>query len=248
MTSKELEWAGSIQKGAKGLKARRIQEWLSLQGFHLDVDGDYGTATEDAVRAFQSRFGLPVTGAIDEATFVRLTGPMRSALRPIPGNGRRLGQLVVAYAEQHLAESPREIGGDNLGPWVRLYNGADGADQKWCAGFVSTILRQACESLGVATPIKPSTSCDELAASAKKTGRFVAGKNAQSGGGVDPGTLFVLQSKNDATDWVHTGIVTRSDTAVLSTIEGNTDHGGSSNGFEATARTRGWARKDFIVV
>jgi len=60
MTTSELEWTGRVQKGAKGLKARRVQEWLSPQGFHVDVDADYGKATEAAVRAFQSRVGLPV--------------------------------------------------------------------------------------------------------------------------------------------------------------------------------------------
>lgn len=248
MTTKELEWTGSIQKGAKGLKARRVQEWLSLQGFNIDVDSDFGTATETALRAFQSRFGLPITGSVDEATFVRLTAPMRSALRSMPANGRRLGQLVVAYAEQHLAQSPREIGGDNMGPWVRLYNGADGVDEKWCAGFVCTILKQACESLGTSTPITPSTSCDDLAASAKKNNCFLAAKDAAGNGGIDPGTIFVLQSKQNAKDWIHTGIVSRTDGDVLFTIEGNTDHAGSSNGYEATARTRGWARKDFIIL
>lgn len=248
MKTKELDWTGTVEMGAKGMKARRIQEWLTLQGFAIDVDNDFGMATEAALRGFQLRFGLPVTGVVDEPTFVRLSGPMRNALRPLPKNGRRLGELVVVYAEQHLAQSPREVGGDNMGPWVRLYNGADGKDQKWCAGFVSTILAQACESLGTAPPIKPSVSCDDLAKSAKSNNRFLAGKDAQNSGGLDPGAIFVQQSRTNAKDWTHTGIVTRTNDDILFTIEGNTDHGGSSNGFEATARTRGWARKDFIVI
>ena len=65
---------------------------------------------------------------------------------------------------------------------------------------------------------------------------------------VGPGAIFVLQSKKNSSDWVHTGIVTRTEGDVVFTIEGNTDHAGSSNGYEATARMRGWARKDFIVI
>ena len=249
MTTKELDWTGNVQNGARGLKARRVQEWLGLQGESVDVDGDFGTATETAVRRFQAREGVPVTGLVDEPTFVRLTAPMRNALRPIPANGRRLGQLVVAYAQQHMAQSPREIGGDNMGPWVRLYNGADGPEQKWCAGFVSTILRLACATMSTSLPITPSVSCDELAGSAKRNGRFLAEKDVAANGGVAAGMLFLVRSKKNTKDWVHTGIVTGTQgDDVFLTIEGNTDHAGSSNGFEASARTRGFDRKDFVVV
>ena len=55
-----------------------------------------------------------------------------------------------------------------------------------------------------------------------------------------------MQSKKNAKDWIHTGIVTRVDTETFGTIEGNTDHDGSNNGYEATTRTRSWGRKDFI--
>ena len=43
------------------------------------------------------------------------------ALKPISSRGRSLNELVIAFAEQHMNEHPREIGGQNRGPWVRLY-------------------------------------------------------------------------------------------------------------------------------
>jgi len=46
---------------------------------------------------------------------------MRIALAPIPNEGQALSQLMVAYAQQHLSTRPREVGGQNMGPWVRLY-------------------------------------------------------------------------------------------------------------------------------
>ena len=48
-------------------------------------------------------------------------------------------------------------------------------------------------------------------------------------------------------DWVHVGIVTAPAKESFDTAEGNTDSGGSSNGFEAAERARGYASKDFIV-
>jgi hypothetical protein len=49
-------------------------------------------------------------------------------------------------------------------------------------------------------------------------------------------------------DWTHTGIVTQADAGSFGTIEGNTNDGGSTNGVEVCARTRGYEKKDFIVI
>ena len=46
---------------------------------------------------------------------------------------------------------------------------------------------------------------------------------------------------------MHVGIVTAPAKELFDTAEGNTDSGGSSNGFEAAERARGYASKDFIV-
>ena len=45
---------------------------------------------------------------------------------------------------------------------------------------------------------------------------------------------------------MHVGIVTDRQ-GVFDTAEGNTDSGGSSNGFEAAERARDYRSKDFIV-
>jgi hypothetical protein len=79
---------------------------------------------------------------------------------------RRLGQLVIAYARQHLKSHPREVGPDNSGPWVRLYmDRRDGPAWPWCAGFSCFILKQAAETLDVAMPIQSSFDVDALASS-----------------------------------------------------------------------------------
>lgn len=41
------------KKGMKGKKVGLIQEWLCLHGYHIVIDGDFGDATETAVRQFQ---------------------------------------------------------------------------------------------------------------------------------------------------------------------------------------------------
>jgi len=56
---------------------KELQELLLAKGYNLGswgADGDFGGATEAAVKKFQSDNGLSVTGIADEATWQKLTG------------------------------------------------------------------------------------------------------------------------------------------------------------------------------
>ncbi len=237
----------NYKKGSKGKKVKLIQEWLSLNGLGVYVDSDFGPATDYAVREFQRKNRLNVDGIVGKNTFSRLILPIRNALKPISPGGKSLGEMVVAYAEQHLKENPREMGGENSGPWVRLYmKGKEGQEWAWCAGFDCFILRQACSSLGVRLPIKTSVSCDTLAANAKENGIFLKESKITDKSQITPGSLFL--SRRTSTDWIHTGIVVRADDEVYETIEGNTNDEGSREGYEVCRRIRGYRKKDFILI
>jgi len=61
-------------RGDKGAEIRLLQETLTKAGFDTKgIDGDFGTNTEAAVRAFQRSIGLPVTGVVWLETFEALT-------------------------------------------------------------------------------------------------------------------------------------------------------------------------------
>jgi len=243
----DMELGTTLSRGSRGIKVRLVQEWLTLHDLHVAVDGAFGPATEFAVRQFQKKKSLPQTGRVTRETFDELVAPMSRAAAGIEPGGRGLGALVVAFTRQHLKEHPREVGGQNSGPWVRLYmNGNEGAAWPWCAGFVSFVLNQACRSRGVSTPIQPSFSCDSLAASAKQRGRFVSESEAGTAKPITPGAIFL--NRRTPTDWVHTGIVLRAREDVFETIEGNTNDQGSREGFEVCQRIRGYTQKDFILV
>jgi hypothetical protein len=244
---REQTLSRALSRGSEGREVKQVQEWLGLHGVGVKIDGEFGPATEAAVRAFQRSGGVVESGQVDAATYAALVSPMLRAATPLPLQGRGLGELALAYARQHLTERPREIGGQNCGPWVRLYmDGNEGASWPWCAGFACFCLEQAAETLGVALPITPSFSCDSLAASAKQQGRFLPPPGPADRTRIGPGSLFL--SRRTSTDWVHTGIVVSVEGDYFRTIEGNTNDEGSREGYEVCARIRGFGAMDFVLI
>ena len=73
-------WPGySLEEGARGDKVRQLQEQLDvIAGAYpalpkIKADGIYGPATKEAVREFQSVFGLPETGITDYPTWYKIS-------------------------------------------------------------------------------------------------------------------------------------------------------------------------------
>jgi hypothetical protein len=181
---------------------------------------------------------------VDQVTFDHLLAPMTAALAAPQTSERSLRALIVACAEQHLQQHPREIGGQNMGPWVRLYmKGKQGTDMPWCAGFACFVIEQASTALSVACPIELCVSCDVLAANAKRRGTFRTGAAV---GSVPPGSLFL--SRRTSVDWVHTGLVVHAREETFDSIEGNTNDAGDREGYEVCRRVRGYKKKDFILL
>lgn len=57
-----------LRRGAKGEPVKRLQKALRGHGEMIDVDGDFGLATERAVTSFQLEKGLRVDGIAGRAT------------------------------------------------------------------------------------------------------------------------------------------------------------------------------------
>ena len=59
----------SFKVGAKGSSVKKVQEALGLA-----ADGEFGPGTDKAVKAFQKKSDLPVTGVVDITTYKKILG------------------------------------------------------------------------------------------------------------------------------------------------------------------------------
>ena len=82
----ELTLDKTYRRGDRGQGVRRVQEWLNLHDVKVDgkavgIDEDFGPQTERALKQFQVKHGLPVSGVGTSA--LRRTG----AQMPTDSNG-----------------------------------------------------------------------------------------------------------------------------------------------------------------
>jgi N-acetyl-anhydromuramyl-L-alanine amidase AmpD len=61
-----------LKLGDRGLKVVEVQKLLSLLGYDLIIDGQFGARTKRSVTAFQKKAGLSNTGEVDDDTFSSL--------------------------------------------------------------------------------------------------------------------------------------------------------------------------------
>ena len=90
----------AMSRGDKGRDVVRLQRRLSMLEYYYDgVDGSYGSDTVKAVKDFQKRNGLSVTGEADTATLRTLFNEnAKKALKPYVLKVSIADQRVYAYA------------------------------------------------------------------------------------------------------------------------------------------------------
>jgi peptidoglycan hydrolase-like protein with peptidoglycan-binding domain len=237
-----------LVRGDFGHHVSQVQEHLCLAGFHTAVDGDFGPATEAALKEFQwsadaappAVDGKPMDfGCVSDRWWRALVAPLWSVadLERMRWPARSDGDVVAGFARGHLLSRPREVGKPNGGPWVRYY--CRGQEVPWCAGFATTVLSQ---SLGHDEWF--TLSCDDLASRAMMKGRFRRWEDGVDG--IRPGNLFVI--RRDYNDWIHCGIVTVVGDGYFETIEGNTNTAGAREGTAVHTRTRAFGPTvDFVL-
>ena len=51
----DLQLLKPLRRGDQQGQVKLVQEWLCLNGEHVSIDGDFGPATESAVKDFQKK-------------------------------------------------------------------------------------------------------------------------------------------------------------------------------------------------
>jgi peptidoglycan hydrolase-like protein with peptidoglycan-binding domain len=61
-----------IKPGDEGAHVEALQERLNEEGYSVNVDGEFGRETSEAVKSFQEDEGLAITGKVNAETDKRL--------------------------------------------------------------------------------------------------------------------------------------------------------------------------------
>lgn len=89
-----------LKRGSRGSDVRAIQYFLNFLAFFndrllpIDVDGIFGAATENAVKAFQREYGLTVDGIVGRSTWYAIVDAYNSTLNSLPDEYRSYSSLL----------------------------------------------------------------------------------------------------------------------------------------------------------
>ncbi len=88
---------GSLKLGSTGQDVRNVQSKLKSLGFYKGtVDGDFGEATEAAVKAFQKQYKLTVDGKVGAATLKALASARATARPSVTATPKRTAVRATA--------------------------------------------------------------------------------------------------------------------------------------------------------
>lgn len=225
-----------LKKGATGASVKELQETLRELDYNVTVDGDFGNETYRAIRAFQAshldKHGVPlaVDGAVGSITWWALKNPRitvstgiidYNTMPPASMGGSVLGRAALQIAINELSAGAREIGGNNMGPFVKKYLAPAGLPEgySWCAGFMSWCFLKAAGGDKKAMGFNYSAGARNIFDQLRKKGKTFSGTSDALS--PQPGDLVVWWRVSLPSYNGHIGIVHHVDDGFLYTIEGN---------------------------
>jgi len=229
---------------------RAIQNRLQELGLgNLKGTGIFGPKTTSAVKQFQATHRdhrgnpLEMDGKIGSITWEALFGP-NTISNSIEAESELLKQAIMVARQQ--VGTMEEPPGSNKGPMVNAF--LESVDcppgSFWCAAFVYWCFRNAANSLNQQTPVFKTGGC--LMHWNNTKGKKITAKEAKAAPDlVKPGQIFIIDHGNG---FGHTGLIEKVNGGFISTIEGNSNPSGSSNGIGVFELERKIARisKGFI--
>jgi peptidoglycan hydrolase-like protein with peptidoglycan-binding domain len=246
-----------LTPGSKGAAVLTVQQRLNKLGCGpIAEDGTFGAETQDAVELFQARSQdtsdapLKIDGTVRPMTWAALFGAGTTPTNTTAPSQLLAAVLQFATGEVGTMEDPL---GSNRGPRVDQYLRAVGLDPAagsfpWCAAFIYFCFQQAANTLNVPNPAIKDAGVLDLWNRAGSQGirRIAAPEAATTPSVVQPGCRFVITTDSGNG---HTGLVEQVAGVRLTTIEGNTNLGGSPEGigvFRRTGRTIATINRGFI--
>ncbi len=234
-----------------------IQRRLNAVGCGpIEENGTFAQQTEDAVKLFQGRFpdtdGLPLTvdGQVGPITWAALFGKQSVSVVSQVADPLLTRVLEVAASQVGVMEEPP---GSNRGARVDEYLRAAGLNPTagsfaWCAAFVYWCAQQAAAALRRPNPLIRTAGVLEHWNEAEKQ-RIPRVLSEQANANptlVKPGQIFTLSTGGGHG---HMGLIAQVNGGKLTTIEGNTNDGGSREGvgvFRRESRRIGQINLGFI--
>ena len=103
-----VPFGSNIKTGDSGIEVTTLQYYLNVIAYFnpslnvFPIDSVFGANTENAVRNFQTFYGLPVTGVVDEATWNKLRSVYNDTRSSLPADYS--SGLAKAYPGYFLSE------------------------------------------------------------------------------------------------------------------------------------------------
>ncbi len=119
-----------VSLGARGDVVAELQRALiaAVNTERGGADGTFGAATETAVRTFQRRHGLPVTGTVDQATYRALIAPAGdNSSAPTPAAAPAVDPSTVMLRLGAQGPDVKRVQEALIWNGIRVPGGADGA-------------------------------------------------------------------------------------------------------------------------
>lgn len=195
-----------LKTGSKGDGVKWLQTILQRIGFLLEVDGDYGSNTLNAVIKFQKYWSLNQGEQVGDNT----KRGLKEAIWGISASEKE----IINVATSEICRNEAEGGDDKYILWYNNANGTKFATTvAWCAIFVSWCMRRA----GIDEKLYPNyASCSSGCKIFESKGLT---RNPKEYSPKSGDLIFYDFNKDGAPE--HTGIVFANDGQYVYTIEGN---------------------------
>ena len=69
-----------LKEGDKGAEVSEVQKLLSMLGYDLIIDGDFGSKTTRSVKSFQKKYALSIDGVVGNQTYQTLKSAQKRHL------------------------------------------------------------------------------------------------------------------------------------------------------------------------